>query len=423
MKKLRDYQEQISTKAADKLKNLKIVYLSMEVRTGKTLTALETVKKYGARELLFITKKKAIESILSDYREFNYDFGITVTNYENLHNIEAKKYDCLVCDENHKNSSFPQPNKCTVTIKKMYGHLPMIFLSGTPTPETEVQIFHQFWISHYSPLGTNFFRWAEINCEIKLKYLGYATVKDYSKLNEIGHQNFIKLKEDYFLTFSQKESGFESTVKENIVHLKMREITYVITKTLKRDNVFNGVNDLIVADTGVKLLSKLHQLYSGTCILESGDTVLLDSTKAEYIKQRFLNNKIAIFYKFKAELYMLKSIFGDDLCTELNEFNTTHKNIALQIISGREGISLSKADYLIYYNIDFSAVSYWQSRDRLTTIDRKSNEVFWIFSKDGIENKIYKSVMNKKNYTLNIFKKDCKLPLANRVQIIEKSKI
>ncbi len=62
--------------------------------------------------------------------------------------------------------------------------------------------------------------------------------------------------------------------------------------------------------------------------------------------------------------------------------------------------------FLVYYNIDFSAVSYWQSRDRLTTMKRLENNVFWLFSKNGIEYKIYKAVMNKKDYTLKTFKKD-----------------
>jgi hypothetical protein len=61
---------------------------------------------------------------------------------------------------------------------------------------------------------------------------------------------------------------------------------------------------------------------------------------------------------------------------------------------------------LIYYNIDFSAKNYWQSRDRLTTMQRKSNNVFWIFAENGIEEKIYNSVLNKKNYTLSVFKKE-----------------
>ena len=134
--------------------------------------------------------------------------------------------------------------------------------------------------------------------------------------------------------------------------------------------------------------------------------MVIDLTKANYIRKKFAGKKIAIFYKFKAELEALKEVYGDLLCETLEEFNNTPKTIALQIVSGREGISLRKAEALIYYNIDFSATSYWQSRDRMTTKDRLYNKIFWIFSKDGIEKDIYKAVVKKKDYTLNHFKRD-----------------
>ena len=41
---LRDYQKELSQKAVEILRLKKIVYLSMEVRTGKTLTALNTAE-------------------------------------------------------------------------------------------------------------------------------------------------------------------------------------------------------------------------------------------------------------------------------------------------------------------------------------------------------------------------------------------
>jgi superfamily II DNA or RNA helicase len=63
---LRDYQVDLSKKAVNILKEKKIVYLMMEPRCGKTLTALETAKLYGANNVLFLTKKKAISSIESD---------------------------------------------------------------------------------------------------------------------------------------------------------------------------------------------------------------------------------------------------------------------------------------------------------------------------------------------------------------------
>jgi superfamily II DNA or RNA helicase len=60
--KLRDYQIQIAQNADVRLTKFGIVYLAMEVRTGKTLTAFETARLYGAQSVLFLTKKKAIES-------------------------------------------------------------------------------------------------------------------------------------------------------------------------------------------------------------------------------------------------------------------------------------------------------------------------------------------------------------------------
>jgi len=154
-------------------------------------------------------------------------------------------------------------------------------------------------------------------------------------------------------------------------------------------------------------MSKLHQIYSGTIKFESGKSMVLDHTKAEFIRDRFKGQKIGIFYKFKEELTALKDTFGKELLTtELEEFQDTDKSIALQIVSGREGISLRQADALVYYNIDFSATSYWQSRDRMTTKDRLKSDVYWVFSDGGIEDDIYKAVSKKKTYTVNYFKKE-----------------
>ena len=186
----------------------------------------------------------------------------------------------------------------------------------------------------------------------------------------------------------------------------MSSLTYNLAKKLQKNLVVEGKNEVILADTPVKLMMKLHQIYSGTVKFESGTSATLDYTKAQFIKEKFKDKKIGIFYKFKEEFKALKEIFQDNLTTELEEFINTNKSIALQIVSGREGISLRQADCLVYYNIDFSATSYWQSRDRMTTKDREKNEVYWIFSEGGIEDKIYKAVVKKKKYTTNIFKKD-----------------
>ena len=398
--KLRDYQIEISEQAADKLNRLKFVYLAIMVRVGKTLIALNTAKLYGAENVLFITKKKAIESIKKDYVNFGFDFRLTVINTESLHKI-ADNFDLIISDEHHKYGAFPKPSKGAIYFKKRFEHLPIIALSGTMTPESYSQIFHQFWMSAFKNYP-NFYKWANDYVVIGQKYLGYAIVKDYSKAIQDKVQKAI---EPYIITYTQKEAGFTSEIFEKILTVEMKESTYKLIKKLKDDNIIEGKNEVILADTGAKLMSKLHQLYSGTVKFESGNSMILDNSKALFIRAQFANTKIAIFYKFKEELNVILDVLGEAVTNDLNEFNTTNKSIALQIVSGREGINLSAAKYIVYYNIDFSAVSYWQSRDRLTTIERSSNEVFWIFAKGGIEHHIYKQVMAKKNFTLSTFKK------------------
>lgn len=413
MKQLREYQKKLALEGCEILRRKKIVYLAMEVRCGKTATALEICKLYGAKKVLFLTKKRAIKSIQDDYNDFGYEFDLLVWNDESLHKILLNDFDLVIHDEHHRFGAFPKPNVTAKLFKEKFGDLPMIFLSGTPTPESHSQWYHQFWVSNHSPFNDfkNFYKWADEYVDIKMRYLGYAQVKDYSGARKKDFWHRIRY---YILTFTQVQAGFETQVHENVLYCDMDAITYKIVDRLKRDFVVeNKDGQMILADTGVKLQQKLHQLYSGTCKFEDGSSKVIDYSKALFIQNHFKGHKIAIFYKFVEEWNALKDIFRDELTNDLEEFNTTNKHIALQIVSGSEGISLSKAKYLVYYNIDFSSKLYWQSRDRLTTMDRKANDVYWVFATDGIEDKIYRTVQLKKDYTNDIFKRDYGIRATN----------
>ena len=406
-KELRDYQIENSIKATEILKEKNIVVLNMEVRTGKTLTALQTCKNINANKVLFITKIKAFSSIKNDYNDFGYNFDITIINKESIHKIESNDFDVIVCDESHGLfSTFPKPNNFAKIYKKRFSKIKMILMTGTFTPESYSQIYHQFWVSDYSPFKnySNFYKWAKYFVNVKQVQLGYAIVNDYSD----AYQQLIKKHTDsYIINFTQLEAGFTTNVKETVLEVEMSESTYNVISKLKRDKFIISpiTSKEIIADTGVKMMQKLHQLYSGTIKFEDESSMILDYSKAIFIKEHFKNKQIAIFYKFKQELEMLKDTFKDELTTDLDEFNNTNKNIAYQFVSGREGINLSKASFLVALNIDFSATTYFQFKDRLSTIDRKENQLYWIFSKNGIERKIYKSVLDKKNFTLSTFKK------------------
>ena len=353
----------------------------MEVRTGKTFTSLGICNKIKSNNVLFITKKKAISSIEDDFETLKPNYKITVINYESLHKISTDQhFDVLILDEAHSIGAYPKKNKRCLQIQSLILiHNPkVILLSGTPTPESFSQMYHQVCSIPGNPFS------------------------DYTR----GRDSILKEMKPYTISFTQKEAGFVVDTNEEVLSVDLEDSTKEMIKTLNKDRILKGSEEVVLADTPVKLMTKTHQLCSGTVKFESGKSQVVDYSKANFIYKKFSNKKIGIFYKFKEELNALKKVYKDDLCIDLETFNSTNKTIALQIVSGREGISLRKAEALIYYNIDFSATSYWQSRDRMTTKDRLYNKIYWIFSKGGIESDIYKAVIKKKDYTLNHFKRD-----------------
>lgn len=407
MIQFRDYQQNIIDRGTEVLLTKKFLYLSMEVRTGKTLTSLGILDKMmSVNRVLFITKKRAISSIESDYNLLKPGYELQVINYESLHKVDQQGWDAVVCDEAHGMGAFPKPSKRAKTVSQLIrSNKPyVILLSGTPTPESYSQMYHQVYAIPNNPFNkySNFYKFAKDYVTVTTKRIGGFMVNDYSNAKD----TIIDKMNPYTISYTQKEAGFESSIKEKVLFVDAPDKIHSLCAKLKKDLVVEGSDEVILADTSVKLMQKLHQMYSGTVKFESGNSMVLDLFKAQYIYDNFCCNKIGIFYKFKEELNALKEVFGDEICTDLEEFNSTSKSIALQIVSGREGISLREAKYLIYYNIDFSATSYWQSRDRMTTKERLENEVFWIFTEGGIESKIYKSVSKKKDYTLNHFKRD-----------------
>ena len=146
--KFRNYQEEIISKGTDVIKKHGFVYLAMEVRTGKTLTSFGICNKLGAKNVLFITKKKAISSIKDDYKLLGPSFNINVINYESLHKITVEdEFDFMILDEAHSMGKLKKPSVRAKRVNMLIGEKNprVILLSGTPTPESYSQMYHQVY--------------------------------------------------------------------------------------------------------------------------------------------------------------------------------------------------------------------------------------------------------------------------------------
>jgi hypothetical protein len=402
---LRDYQADIAVRGLKILKTHGLLYLCMAVRTGKSLTSLHIAHRAtNGGCILFVTKKKAIGGIEADIAASGLKFDqVTVTNYEQVKKLYPENYDLIIADEAHQMKAFPKPSGRTMEMQRVCWYKPIIYLSGTAAPESYSELYHQFWISCRSPYHryNKFYDWARDYVKIKEVKRGNFMVNDYS---DADGPRILRELSPIMISFSQEEAGFRCEVKEYFHIIEIPRLGEMI-KALDRDKIINIQENPVVADNPAKLLTKLHQLCGGTIITENGPLVF-STAKAEFIKEHFKGRRIAIFYKFIAEREILESTFPHHT-TDPVAFEAGKSDVFLsQIISGREGITLSTADAIVMYSICFSAVSYWHARARLQTLARTTPaEVHWIFAMGGIEKKIYRAVSNKKDFTLSFYRR------------------
>ncbi len=241
-------------------------------------------------------QKKAIGSIESDYNTLKPNYSIKVVNYESLHHVvDSLKFDLIIIDESHSIGAFPKPSNRAVMLRHAISKhkAKVILLSGTPTPESYSQMYHQVYGIPTNPFRQfpNFYRFADVHVKVKQKNINGLFVNDYSH----GMDSIIEAMQPYMISFSQKEAGFVSSVTEEILEVEIKDSVKSLIRKLERDLVIEGKQEVILADTPVKLMMKVHQLCSGTIKFESGNSMVLDTTKAEFIKQ---SRKLLIRYIF-----------------------------------------------------------------------------------------------------------------------------
>jgi hypothetical protein len=401
------------------LRKHRLLYLIFYMRKGKTLTSLficdQCLKNTPDAHVLFVTESEPIPSIKSDYALMeNPSFGLTVINYESLHKVDKLKFNILIVDESHRLGTYPKPNTYAVALKKMAAYKAVIYLSATPTPETGSQIYHQLDISTYSPFKQwpTFYLWAQEFVKIRLKKMPGREIREYDDCDKNKTWPYVA---PFSLTVGEKEGSKLTEIKEHVIEVRMSAKTVSIYNALKYHKIYiNDEGKAAIANSGGELDSKFSQICSGTIkydetiagtIYEPGE--IIDTSKAELIKQKFEGQKIAILYRFVAEGEMLKQFFPN-YTQDWQEFqNRTDLIYIKQIRSARVGIRLDSADAIVMFNIEHSALSYIQGMARGQSMFReKPMPVYWIFSNLGVEAAIYKNLKENKSEMTSFYYAD-----------------
>ena len=443
MFKFRDYQLEAINFGVDCLNKYKIVRLNMKQRLGKTFTALGIAQAVGAKRVLFITKARrdVRKSIEDDYNTLSPPFELDIQSMDSIYNasrfkpygsdkvnkVETKaisrivfprelyqEYDLCIIDEVHnfKGNDGKKVKRVEIA-KKLISNLPQIHLTGTPTPEGWTGLYSQLSISQFSPFAKyrNFYEWARDFVDIRQKKLyGGNLFNDYSraKINKIE-----PLLKPFTLSYDESYANFNyPEVTEQIHMIETPDCLKKMMSDIVSYKMTTYMRKVITADTAVKQLGKLHQLSSGHIIfsddINESERIIISNFKIDYIRKNILpkHKKLAIFYKYVNELEQLKTL--PNTTTDAYEFEESEQAIFLgQFVSSREGVKLSTADAMVFYNLDFAFVSFEQAKSRFQHQNRQTEPILHLlFTTHGIEQKIYEALKKKKTYDTRWFRKD-----------------
>lgn len=396
----------------------KVAYY-MDMGLGKTITGIEKMKSLNNKNNLIICQKSMIgmwadevmqqwDNVtvynLSKKREYELYFNdidnikVGVINYDLVHRrkeLNTLDHFTLLLDES---SMIQNDNtKRTRAIMKLkYENL--ILLSGTPVNGAYEKLYSQIRMLGWNITKTKY--WEDFIDYVMLpvglfsikKVRGYHNIgKLKRKLRELGCV-FMKSEDVYLLP------------EQIVTNIKIPNISHY-KKMLKDDYVKIKETELIGSTSVTKLL-RLRQLCG--IYNDHKTNALLDLLECA-------EDRVIVFYNFTSELEVLLEaveklerpvcVFNGDN-KDLQPFYTNDRCILFaQYQAGARGLNLQDANKIIYYTLPLSSELYEQSKKRTHRLGQKRRCFYYnLLVENSIENEIYKSLQEKKDYTDELFR-------------------
>jgi len=401
--KPKKHQRRAGRKIKSKLLQYGICILAGEVRSGKTLAVIYACKLIGVKNVLTISKKGALIGI-KEVSPNTY----TVTNYHQVKNLDIKEYDLIWLDEFHRyisNAGKKRPPIWKDLLPICY-YTPIIFSSGTPTPETYASIYSPLALSCKSPFNKykNYADWHKDYGVPYNKVIGYDEYKRKVK-TAIGWDkgNTPKIKkaiEHLVVSITQEEAGHKYFAKDKLHYIPLSHRQQRVYDVLDKDKMYELRDDYtILADTAGKLLQKKHQISGG--FVNAVDDFDESKTKVhsfnripkvQYILDNFdIENTIILAYYIPEQKY-LADIFPHVASLGKNS----------------DGVDYSHYEHLIIYSFGFHAVTYEQVRARQMNFNTRDSDVIVHFLISGVDEYVYEAVKNKEDFTASWYHKAVK---------------
>lgn len=420
MSNIRFYPHQ--QKELDETKDLNKVAYYHDMGLGKTFTGAEKLINLGANINLVICQKSKVKDWLTHFDKFydrsiltfdltnkndyaafwkcqceNHMLFIGVINYELAFRrkelLQLKDFTLMLDESSMIQNETAKRSKFILKLNAKN----IILLSGTPTSGKYEKLWSQLHLLGWK-ISKDLFWKQYVDVE-------YLDNEGFPIKVVRGYKNVERLKQkmrDYGCRFLKTEDVFDLP-KQNFNNI------YVDTtkeyKKFKKDRIVTIDDKELVGDT---TLTKM--LYERMLCGQ------YNNDKLEALKDLLESSedRIIIFYNFNEEL---KSI--EDICLELGRptsiVNGHEKDLScyeeynnsvtlIQYQAGAMGLNLQKANKIIYFTPTLNSELFEQSKKRIHRIGQ-DNPCFYykLICRNSIEEKIYRTLEMRKNYTEALF--------------------
>lgn len=406
--------------------------------TGKTRSVIETIRaqKHLGKTLILAPKSILEAAWANDIRKFapeltysvaraenrlqgfQADVDVVITNFDAvqwLHGkIKDKTYSLdafyrLVIDESTsmKNPSAQRSKKLAAMVDS-FSH--RIALTGTPAPNTILDIWHQaFLIDDGARLGKSFFKFRGVACMIENPYASFKVWVDKPGIKEavadllapitIRHklEDCLDIPENRVVEYtfplsSAARTAYTQMVKESLLSCDLGEIT--------------------AAQAGV-LASKLSQISSGAVYGDEGEVITLGDERTdlivELVEERdqcvvaFLwkHQRNALMEAFTKKNISFRVIDGEANDRAREEAVSSFQRGEVKVIlahpqSAGHGLTLTRGTTTIWASPTYNCEHYEQFNRRIyrATQTQKTTTIHLI-AEDTIDGDVYKKLLNK----------------------------
>ena len=404
--------------------------------TGKTRAVLDAVKERlkesGKRILVFAPKTILEPAWGEDIRQFVAGLNYCVASAKNrqsafesstdvvLTNHDAavwlsknlgllSNFDTLIIDESTAFKNFgSQRSKAMVKIAKNFDY--RIAMTGTPTPNSITDVWHQaFIIDDGERLGKSFFKFRSVCCVNKGQGSPFPKWEDKPGINETVADALA----DITIRYKLEDCTDLPPIVTNTVHFELDDDCRDAYTELVKHSLINVDVSTISADRAAVLAGKLLQIASGNVYDEEKNTVNLSDKRSELIvdliAQReyclvgFLwqHQKIALIKQLEKRKISYRVLDGTikdkDRASYVSEFQNGDVKVMLcHPKTAGHGLTLTKATTTIWATPTYNAEWLDQfNRRAYRTGQKKKTEILTVLAKDTVDMEAIKKVDGK----------------------------